>query len=101
MFSTEGFDIITTPYRAPNANAYAERVIRSFREECLDKLLIINQSHLGRVMREYNRFFNTARPYQGLEQQTPNPRIASDSKGAVRCRAVLGGIIHDYCRDAV
>jgi putative transposase len=44
VFRAEGIDVIRTPYHAPNANAYAERWIRSAREECLDKLLIINQA---------------------------------------------------------
>ena len=70
------------------------------REECLDKLLIINQAHLRRVMREYVAFFNTARPHQGLEQQIPVSTITHENTGPVRCRAVLGGIIHDYYRDA-
>jgi putative transposase len=48
VFCSEGIDVIRTPYRAPNANAYAERWIRSVREEFLDKLLIINQTHLQR-----------------------------------------------------
>jgi len=62
VFRSQGIDVIPTPYRAPNANAHAERWIRSVREECLDKLLIINQAHLRRVMREYIEFFNTAPP---------------------------------------
>lgn len=99
VFRSEGIDVIRTPYRAPNANAYAERWIRSVREECLDKLLIINQAHLRRVMREYIAFFNTARPHQGLEQRIPVPKIPHETTGPVRCRTVLGGIIHDYYRD--
>ena len=45
VFRSEGIDVIPTPYHALNANAYAERWIRSIREECLDKLLIINPAH--------------------------------------------------------
>jgi hypothetical protein len=100
VFRAEGIDIIRTPFHAPNANAYAERWIRSAREECLDKLLIINQTHLRRVMREYITFFNTARPHQGLAQQIPTSKITHENTGPVRCRTVLGGIIHDYYRDA-
>ena len=74
--------------------------IRSVREECLDKLLIINQAHLRRVMREYMAFFNTARPHQGLDQRIPVPMIDLENTGPVRSRVVLGGIIHDYYRDA-
>jgi putative transposase len=86
--------------RAPNANAFMERWIRSAREKCVDKLLIINQTHLRHVMREYVAFFNTARPHQGLDQQIPVPKTSGQSHGPVRCRNVLGGIIHDYYRDA-
>ncbi len=100
VFRSEGIHVIPTPSHAPNANAYAERWIRSVREECLDKLLIINPAHLRRVMREYIEFFNTARPHQGLEQQIPVPKMAHETTGPVRCHTVLGGIIHDYYRDA-
>ena len=92
--------MISTPYRAPNANAFAERWIRSVREECLDKVLIINQTHLRRVMRDYIEFFNMARPHQGIEQQIPIPKVKRETSGPVHCRNVLGGIIHDYYRDA-
>jgi putative transposase len=66
VFRAEGSVVIRTPYRAPNANAYAERWIRSAREECLDKLLIIHQAHLRRVMGEYTAFFTDERPCQGI-----------------------------------
>jgi transposase InsO family protein len=100
VFRYEGIDVIPTPVRAPNANAFMERWIRSAREECLDKLLIVNETHLRRVMREYVEFFNTARPHQGLEQQIPIPKTSGQGHGPVGCRNVLGGIIHDYYRDA-
>lgn len=100
VFRSEGIDVIPTPVRAPSANAFMERWVRSVREECLDKLLIINQMHLRRVMRDYVEFFNTARPHQGLEQQIPIPKASGQGHGPVRCRTVLGGIIHDYYREA-
>jgi putative transposase len=100
VFRSAGIKIIPTPYHAPNANAYAERWIRSVREECLDKLLIINQAHLRRIMGEYVAFFNTARPHQGIAQRIPVPPTNRATSGSVRCRNVLGGIIHDYHRDA-
>jgi transposase InsO family protein len=100
VFRAEGVDVIQTPIRAPNANSFTERWIRSAREECLDKLLIITEAHLRRVMREYVEFFNTARPHQGLDQQIPVPKANRQGNGPVRCRNVLGGIIHDYYRDA-
>jgi len=100
VFRSAGIHVIPIPHHAPNANAFAERWIRSVREECLDKVLIINQAHLRRVMREYIAFFNTARPHQGIDQQIPVPPASRATSGPVRCRKVLGGILHDYYRDA-
>jgi transposase InsO family protein len=50
VFRSEPIDIIRTPFRAPNANAYAERWVRSVRQECLDHLFILNEAHLSRVL---------------------------------------------------
>jgi putative transposase len=101
VFEAEGIDAIHTPFQAPNANAYAERWIRTVREECLDKLLIINQAHLRRVMQEFVAYHNTARPHQGIAQQVPIPNLVSaNATGPVCRRDVLGGIVHDYYRKA-
>lgn len=100
VFRSTGIHVIPIPHQAPNANAFAERWIRSVREECLDKVLIINQAHLRCVIREYVAFFNTARPHQGIDQQIPVPPASQATSGPVRCRNVLGGIIHDYYHDA-
>jgi putative transposase len=100
VFRSAGMDVIPTPYRAPNAHAHAERWIRSVREECLNKLLIINQAHLRRVMQAFVAYHNTARPHQGIDQQIPIPGTAPIGTGPVRRRNVLGGIIHEYYREA-
>ena len=99
VFTSEQIKVIRTPYRAPNANAYAERWARTVREECLDKLLILNETHLRRVMRDYSDYYNQARPHQGLDQQIPLPKKSTSHMGVIRCRSVLG-IINDYYRDA-
>ena len=70
----------------------------SVREECLDQILILNEPHLHRVLKEYVTYFNHARPHQGIEQQIPAGGKRGDEHGPVRCRDVLGGIIHDYYR---
>jgi putative transposase len=100
VFRAEHIHVIHTPVRAPNANAVAERWVRSVRNECLDKVLIFTESHLRRVLREYVTYFNGTRPHQGLAQQSPIPRVLPTADGPVRCRAMLGGILHDYYRDA-
>jgi transposase InsO family protein len=99
VFESEGIEIVLTPFHAPKANAVAERWVRSVREECLDQLLILSQRHLRRVLAEYVEYDNTARPHQGLKQCAPLP-FPPIQTGPVACRDVLGGIIHDYYRQA-
>jgi putative transposase len=73
VFESEGIAIVLTPAQASNANAFAERWIRSVREECLDHLLIFGQRSLNSTLAEYVDYYNQARPHQGLDQQTPIP----------------------------
>lgn len=99
IFKSEGINIILTPYCAPNANAYAERWVRTVRTECLDLILILNAAHLRRVLQVYiDDYYNVARPHQGIRQQTPIPRKQPVKTGTVQRRKVLGGIISDYYR---
>jgi len=100
VFAAEGVEVVRTPYRAPTANAYAERWVESVRAECLDHLLIVNEAHLRRVLAAYVTHYNEARPHQGLSQQTPVPLAPRACTGPVRRRDVLGGLIHEYDRAA-
>ena len=74
VFDSESIEVVLTPYRAPNANSYAERWVRSVREECLDHLLIINERHLNHVLREYSQYYNCARPREA--NWSADPRIS-------------------------
>jgi transposase InsO family protein len=100
VFRSDGVEIIRTPFQAPNANAVAERWVRSVREECLDHLLILGERHLRRVLTEYVMYFNQRRPHQELGQQCPVPLVPRPGIGLISRRDVLGGIIHDYEREA-
>lgn len=100
VFAAEGVEIIRTPYRAPKANAFAERWVRSARAEVLDQVLILNETHLRRVTKEYIAHYNRTRPHQGIEQRCPIPIDRVPRKGVVQRRDVLGGVIHEYSRDA-
>jgi hypothetical protein len=82
------------------ANAYAERWVRAVRAECLDRLLIVNEAHLRHVLAAYVTHDNRARPHQGLEQQMPIPFAPRARAGSVKWRDVLGGLIHEYDREA-
>lgn len=99
VFLSDGLHVIHTPFQAPNANSVAERWVRSVREECLDHLLILNQNHLQRVLNTFIEYYNTARPHQGLAQQSPISRRLTCDVGSIQRRDVLGGIIGDYHRD--
>jgi transposase InsO family protein len=101
VFTSRDVTIIRTPVRAPNANAYAERWIRSVREECLDNILILGERHLQRVLTAYLDYYNHVRPHQGLEQQCPVPLGQSRARdGPIERRDILGGVLHDYFRRA-
>jgi putative transposase len=101
VFASDSVEIIRTPYRAPNANAYSERWVRTVREECLDQLLIVNERHLRRVLTEYIKYYNHRRAHQGIGQGVPIrlTEEISTTEGLVGRRDVLGGIIHDYYQE--
>jgi len=71
--AASGIEILRTPIRAPKANAVCERFLGSIRRECLDHLLIVNERQLHRVIKEYVKYFNTARPHQGIGHRLPVP----------------------------
>jgi transposase InsO family protein len=100
VFATEGLRVVRTPPRCSWANCYAERWIGSTRRACLDHLLILNERHLLRVLTAYMTFYNERRPHQGLDQHCPVPLSSNQGDGPVQCRDVLGGILHDYHREA-
>jgi putative transposase len=102
VFRTDGIRIVRTPVRAPQANAIAERFVRTIRTECLDWLLILNRRHLERVLRLFVEHYNTQRPHRALELQPPEPGKAppTPTVGEIQRCDRLGGLIHEYHRDA-
>jgi putative transposase len=100
VFRSEGVEVVRTPYRAPTANAIAERWVGSVRRECLDHLLIVSEAHLRHVLTTYIEYYNEARPHQGLDQRTPVPRDQAGGQGPVQRRDRLGGLLREYEREA-
>ena len=97
-----GITAVLTPVRAPKANAIAERVIGAIRRECLDHLILLNERHLRRVLREYVAYDNATRPHQSLDDEPPSgPRTSSWSAESQRLvsRPILGGLHHEYYWD--
>ena len=74
VFASIGVEAIRTPVRSPQANAFAERWVRTVREECLDHLLVYSRAHLESVLTEYVEHYNQARPHRGRQLSTPSPR---------------------------
>jgi putative transposase len=96
-----GIEVLTTPYQAPKANAICERFLGSVRRECLDFFLILNERHLHQTLKQYQAYFNQARPHQGLDQRLPCPPEQPEQqqdRGKIISLPVLGGLHHDYQR---
>ena len=102
VFDTEGIHVITTPARAPRANAICERVVGTLRRELLHRILILGPGLLRRVLAEYTIHYNTHRPHQSLDQRHPDaepaiPAPIIDLTGRrIKRRPILGGLINEY-----
>jgi putative transposase len=98
VFRSEGITVIRTPFRAPQANAYAERFVRTVRGECLDWLLILGRRHLEHVLRTYATHYNRERPHRALALVPPEASSGGTRPVAARIerRDLLGGLIHEY-----
>jgi putative transposase len=96
VFRTEGVEVILTPFRSPQANAHAERFVRTARTECLDWLLILGPRQLDRVLRVYTDHYNTQRPHRALGRQPPIAIQPPTPPATLQRRDRLGGLLHEY-----
>ena len=103
-FAAAGVQAVKIPPRAPKANAYGERWVRTVRAECLDWTLIWNRRHLARVLHAYLAHYNRGRPHRGIDLQPPiaagPAAVTTLPVKAVERVDVLGGLIHEYRRAA-
>jgi putative transposase len=111
VLTTAHSKVVKTPFRAPDANAHAERWVGSVTGECLDHLILFGMSSLRRALRVYVSFFNGHRPHQGIDNRIPERRVTGemsrDRAGAmtagdlaVECEQFLGGLLNSYYRKA-
>jgi putative transposase len=103
VFRSEAVEIIRTPFRAPQANAFAERWVGTVRRDCLDWLLIVSRRQLERALRLYVDHYNRHRPHRALALTPPiaRPRsVSSNRPDQLHRRDRLGGLIHEYARAA-
>jgi len=101
-----GLKILRTPVRAPQANAYCERLIGTMRRECLDFMIPLSEKHLRGILREWVAHYNQGRPHSSLGPGIPDPRsslhrvepcghrVPIDHQ--VVAKAILGGLHHEY-----
>jgi putative transposase len=103
VFAAEGIEVLTTPVRAPLANAYAERWVSTVRRELLDRMLILGCQQLHAVLAEYVDHYNGHRPHRALGQAPPlgpaEPPVVLPA-GSVARRDRVGGLIHEYAQAA-
>lgn len=99
VFRSEGARVIKTPIRAPNANAFSERSIRTIRAEVTDRMLILGARHLNLILGRFAEHYNSHRPHRGIGLQAPDtigtvPYVARMAD--IRRRRVVGGLINEY-----
>jgi transposase InsO family protein len=103
MLRIGGIEPLRLPPRSPNLNAFAERWVRSVKEECLSKLILVGKGSLRRALHEYVAHFHGERNHQGKGNVLLFPdRIGDGSSagGRVECRKRLGGLLRYYSRPA-
>ena len=101
ILESAGVQPIRLPPKSPNLNAYAERFVRSIKEECLTRVVPLGERHLRCLVREYVEHYHRERNHQGLDNQLlqrPPPPVRTDAD--VRRRERLGGLLNFYYREA-
>jgi putative transposase len=90
------------PIRAPQANAFVESFIANLKGECLNHFIIFSLSQMNYVVTSWTNYYNTLRPHRGKDigNRVLDPNFRVRTKGPVRCRQRLGGLIKSYYRAA-
>ncbi len=96
-----GIKPIRLPPRAPKMNSFAERLVRSVKEECLKKMIFFGKNGLKKALVEYTDHYHQERNHQGKNNLLllPNPKLLSN-RGRVKCRKRLNGMLKYYYRSA-
>jgi putative transposase len=95
-----GVRVVRTPPCAPNCNAYAERFVRSVKEECLNRIVPLGEWHLRKTLHEFATHYHRERNHQGLSNELIEPAAAQRPMGVVYRRQRVGGILSFYYRSA-
>ena len=96
-----GIEEVLIAPRSPWQNAYSERLNGSVRRECLDHVIVFNEAHLRRILKEYFEYYNKYRVHQGLNLDTPEGReVQPPIEGKVVPISHVGGLHYTYERRA-
>jgi putative transposase len=99
--ASAGVETVKLPPRSPNLNAYAERFVRSVKESCLDRLILVGEGSLRRSVREFVEHYHVERNHQGLGNRLILPGVAPTAgQERIACRERLGGLLKYYHRPA-
>jgi transposase InsO family protein len=93
---------VVLPPRSPNLHAYAERWVRSIKEECLARGILFGEAALSRTLQEYVEHYHHERNHQGTGHVLLMPTVSrgTEPAGPIRCRERLGGLLKYYEREA-
>jgi len=102
VIDTAGITRVPLPPRSPNLNAYAERWVRSVKEECLSRLVLFGEVSLRHALTQYVAHFHHERHHQGKVNVLLFPTVSQNSvdKGSIYCRERLGGLVKYYAHEA-
>ena len=97
----DGVKPVRCPVRAPNCNAFAERFVRSIKDECLDRMILFGEASLRRALSAHVAHYHSERNHQGLGNRLLEP-IANvgSTNDPIHCRERLGGMLNYYYREA-
>jgi putative transposase len=96
ILRASGVRSVRLPARSPNLNAFAERWVRSCRDECLNRIIPLGKKHLHKIVSEFVEHYHLERNHQGLGNRLIAGSPPPLGKGAVRRRKRLGGVL-TYC----
>ena len=96
----EGVRIVQTPFRAPNCNAYAERFVRSIKEECLNRVIPLGERHLRCVIADFVAHYHGERNHQGIGNELIQRLRRAPVQTPVRRNQRMGGVLNYYYRAA-
>jgi putative transposase len=101
ILEAAAIESVRLPAHSPNLNAIAERFVRSIKESCLDRMVLIGEASLHRASSQFVLHYHAERNHQGLANKIIHPEfVPFPTAGAVNCRQRLGGLLRYYYREA-